>query len=48
MHVFELNKVTSKKVDMTEEENSDHDPPAVPRPTNSPPTPNLNPPDPDV
>ena len=48
MHGVELDKLTSKKVDMTEGEHSDNHPPAVPRPTHSPPTPNLTPPDPDV
>ena len=48
MHGVELDKLTSKKVDMTEGGHSDHDPQAIPRPTHSPPTPNVNPPDPEV
>ena len=43
-----MTRRTGKKLDMREGGHSDHDPPEVPGPTHSPPTPNLNPPDPDV
>ena len=46
--LLDLTIRTNKKVDTAEGGQSDNDPPAVPRPAHSQPTPNINPPDPDV
>ena len=46
--LLDLTIRTNKKVDTAEGGQSDNDPAAVPRPTHSQPTPNINPPDPDV
>ena len=46
--LLDLTCRTSKKADMAKGGHSDNDSTAVQRPTNSPPTPDINPPDPDV
>ena len=46
--LLDLTSRISMKVNMTGGGHSDNDPPAVLRPTHSPPAPNFNPSDPDV